>query len=418
MLVASSAYKESRRRRCTIALRRNIFILHSLHPFPNDSSSSRTLSTMASTLPTTMRALVQEVKNTPLVLKDVPTPEPGPGSVVVKILYSMLQTQSQNILAGATPFSWTTPFIPGGRSVGRVVATGPDTTTFEVGQLVLIEPFVRARDNPDVWIMWGGMDGTTSASKKLFADNWRNSTWAEYAKAPLEVTWALNENRLCKELGYSIPDLLQLVVDAVAFSGLRGIGLVAGERLIVTPATGSFSGASVGVAVAMGATVIAVGRKENALARLSAAHPDLVRTVLRTGDLTTDTANLQRCGTIDAFLEMTPFGADGSTHVRAAFSALKQHGRACIMGMGAGAMKDVEIPVMELTFKSITVHGHAMYRGEDVRDLIKMAEAGVLKLGKQRGFDEVKEFRFAELEDGFKWVSENNELGHMAVLVP
>jgi D-arabinose 1-dehydrogenase-like Zn-dependent alcohol dehydrogenase len=261
------------------------------------------------------------------------------------------------------------------------------------------------------------MDGTSPASKKLFADNWRNSTWAEYAQAPLEVTWALKEIRLCKELGYSIPDLLQLVVDAVAFSGLRGIGLMAGERVIVTPATGTFSGASVGVAVAMGATVIAVGRKEQPLSRLSSAHPDIVQTVLRTGDLSTDTAALQQYGPVDAFLEMTPFGADGSTHVRAAFGALKQYGRACIMGMGAGAMKDVEIPMMELTFKSITVHGHAMYRGEEIRDLIKMAEAGVLKLGKKRGFDEAKEFRFEELEEGYKWVAENNELGRMAVLV-
>jgi D-arabinose 1-dehydrogenase-like Zn-dependent alcohol dehydrogenase len=373
---------------------------------------------MSPPLPPTMKALVQEIKNAPLVLKDVPTPQPGPGSIVVQILYSMLQTQSQSILAGKTPFTWPTPFIPGGRSLGRVAAAGPDTTSLEVGQLVLIEPFVRARDNPNVWMMYGAMDGTSPASKKLFADNWRNATWAEYAKAPLEVTWALNEDRLCKELGYAIPDLLQLVVDAVAFSGLRGIGLLAGERLVVTPATGCFSGASVGVAVAMGTTVVAVGRKEKALERLSSAHSGLVQTVLRTGDLAADTANLQQYGTVDAFLEMTPFGADGSTHVRAAFGALKQYGRACIMGMGAGAMKDVEIPMMELMFKGITVHGHAMYRSEDVRDLIKMAEAGVLKLGKKRGFDEVKEFRFGELEDGFKWVAENNELGQMAILVP
>ena len=66
------------------------------------------------------------------------------------------------------------------------------------------------------------------------------------------------------------------------------------------------------------------------------------------------------------------------------------------MGMGAGAMKDVEIPVMELVFNGITVHGHAMYWSEDVREVIRMAEAGVLKLGKERGFDAVKEFRFED----------------------
>lgn len=308
--------------------------------------------------------------------------------------------------------------ITGGRAVGRIVATGPDTTSLEHGQLVLIEPFIRARDDPTVWIMWGAMEGTSAGSKKLFADNWRYATFAEYAKAPLEVTWALNENRLCKELGHSIPELMQLVVDVVAYSGLKAIHLKPGERIVVTPATGIFSGAAVGVAVAMGATVIATGRNEHALARLVSAHPHVVSSTVRTNEVDKDIANLQQYGLVDAFFEMTPMGAEGSTHVRAAFGALKQYGRACMMGMGAGAMKDVEVPLMQLTFKSVTVHGHAMYWGEDVRDIIKMAEAGVLKLGKHRGFDTVAEFRFDDFKKGFDWVAKNHELGQMAVLVP
>ena len=122
---------------------------------------------------------------------------------------------------------------------------GPDTTSLPIGQLVLLEPFIRARDDPDTWIFWGAMEGSSEGSKKLFAENWRYATFSEYAKAPLEVTWALNENRLCKELGYTIPELVQLSVDVVAYSGLKGIGLTAGERIIVTPATGIFSGAPV-----------------------------------------------------------------------------------------------------------------------------------------------------------------------------
>jgi hypothetical protein len=88
------------------------------------------------------------------------------------------------------------------------------------------------------------------------------------------------------------------------------------------------------------------------------------------------------------------------------------------MGFGGGAMKHVEIPMMELTFKSITVHGHAMYWGQDVKEMVKMAEAGVLKLGKQRGHDVVTEFKFEDFEKGFDWVGANHELGQMAVLVP
>lgn len=71
------------------------------------------------------------------------------------------------------------------------------------------------------------------------------------AKATFEVNWALNENRLCKELGYSTPDLVPLTVGVVVYSGLKGINIKPGARIVVTPATGIFSGAAVGVAVAM-----------------------------------------------------------------------------------------------------------------------------------------------------------------------
>jgi D-arabinose 1-dehydrogenase-like Zn-dependent alcohol dehydrogenase len=119
----------------------------------------------SNTLPKTMKALVQEEKNGPLVLKEIPTPEAGPGSVVVKILANLLQHQTPGILKGEAGFTYPTPMIPGGRAMGRIATTGPDTTAFEVGQLVLLEPFIRARDNPDDWVFWGAMEGTTAGSR-------------------------------------------------------------------------------------------------------------------------------------------------------------------------------------------------------------------------------------------------------------
>ena len=54
--------------------------------------------------PKTMKAFIQESKDAPFTIKEVPTPEPGPGTAVVKILYNLLQTQTQDILAGKTGF--------------------------------------------------------------------------------------------------------------------------------------------------------------------------------------------------------------------------------------------------------------------------------------------------------------------------
>ena len=48
----------------------------------------------------------------------------------------------------------------------------------------------------------------------------------------------------------------------VPYGGLRDMKLVPGETLVVCPATGSFSGACVQIAVAMGAKGIGMGRNE------------------------------------------------------------------------------------------------------------------------------------------------------------
>jgi NADPH:quinone reductase-like Zn-dependent oxidoreductase len=99
-------------------------------------------------------------------------------------------------------------------------------------------------------------------------DVWRDGTFAEYAKMPLENCIPLNETRLCGGLGYALQDLLYMHYMLVPFGGLRDIHLETGETVVVSPATGGFGGAAVQVAIAMGARVIAVGRNESKLAVL------------------------------------------------------------------------------------------------------------------------------------------------------
>ncbi|KAF2195173.1 GroES-like protein [Zopfia rhizophila CBS 207.26] len=368
-----------------------------------------------SALPSTMKALVHEGKGDILTLKDVPTPQPTPGSVVVRVLAALADANIPRILSGEVSFfTFPIPFVPGTRSVGRVASIGSDTTSLEVGQLVLIEPFFRARDNPNLQILWGAFDGPTPASKKWTADNWRDASYAEYAKAPLENVWPLNEEKLCVKLGYSIPELVQLAVDAVAYGGLRGIDVKAGERLIVTPATGMFSGATVGIAVGMGASVIAVGRDKKTLQPLKDTYPDSVEIVQLTGDLEVDKKAMMAFGPVDVMLEMSPGSAAKSTYAKAALGALKQYGRASIMGV---LPKDVEVSYFDLVFRNLTIKGQYMYEREDVRAMIKMAESGVMKLGKERG-EVVGEFRLADFEKAFAAASKNPGVGKLVVLTP
>jgi NADPH-dependent curcumin reductase CurA len=89
---------------------------------------------------------------------------------------------------------------------------------------------------------------------------WRNWTYAEYAKVPLENCVLLDETRLLGPienggLGYNVENLTQLHRSLVPYGGLRDIQLQAGETIIIAPATGAFGGRAVEVALAMGAQV-------------------------------------------------------------------------------------------------------------------------------------------------------------------
>ncbi len=86
-------------------------------------------------------------------------------------------------------------------------------------------------------------DGHTDGSRKLMRDVYRDWSYAEYCRAPLENIYALNEARLTSPrrdggLGYSLAKLCRVASLAVPYGGLRDIELKAGQTVIVAPATG------------------------------------------------------------------------------------------------------------------------------------------------------------------------------------
>ncbi|KAF7896641.1 uncharacterized protein EAF01_009044 [Botrytis porri] len=374
--------------------------------------------TKDSPFPPTMRALYAKAQGQPLTLKTLPTPHPDPGSLIVQVLALSIEPSIQDLLDGKMPYLYApTPFIPGSRAIGRIAAIGPDTTTLCIGQLVAIEPFVRGRDNPDVKILWGiGVFGHDPPAQKLI-EVWRDGSLAEYVKTPLENVYALDEKRLLGSqaeggLGYSLGDLSILARYMVAYGGFRGIDLKAGETVIVAPATGLFSSAAVEVALAMGARVVAVSRSLSKLQKLAAGNRR-VEIVQTTGNYEEDLARIKTLGPVDAYLDLSPQEANGSSHIRACLMSLRDYGRASLMGV---TTNDVDISYMMAVMKNLTIRGQYMYEREDVKGLIKLVESGLLKLGKEGGMEIVGEFSIEQWDEGIKTVVRNPELGKMAIM--
>ncbi|KAF4627802.1 hypothetical protein G7Y89_g10345 [Cudoniella acicularis] len=211
---------------------------------------------------------------------------------------------------------------------------------------------------------------------------------------PLENCYPLDEQTLKGKFGYGVEELQDISRLLVPYGGLADINLKPGETVIITPATGPFGGAAVKVALAMGARVIAMGRNTEALKKLSESH-SRIETVQITGDVQAELKSLQAFGTIDAWLDISPPVAGNSTHFKSCFLALRHSGRVSLMG---GLNGELAIPVKVVVHRDLRIKGKWMYSRQNVLDLIKMVEVGVLKLGGQR----VEKFKLEEWEMAFE----------------
>lgn len=373
-------------------------------------------------LPATHRALVLTSTRDPLDMAVVtrPTPQPTPGSVVVRVLAAGVLSYAREVYSGTRNYPAPKPMVPGASGIGRVVATGGDAALLQPGQLVFLETFIRGRDDDSSRILSGLSEGFTEGSRKLAHGEWRDSTYAEYAKMPLESCYPLNEARLLGPpdqggLGYSIEDLVVIGRLLVPFGGFRDVSLKVGEKVVIAPATGTFGGSAVAVALAMGAReVVAMGRNQAALAHLRSVSPR-VRTVTIVGDVEAETKELREGGPAEVFFDISPPGTGGSSHFKAGILSLGHNGRASLMG---GQWEDVAFPGRAVTTNDLMLKGKWMYERDDVREFIRLLESGLLAIGPAGGTKVTGKFPLEQFEAAFDTAAANNTLGSQTLITP
>src|SRR5262245_58491756 len=122
-----------------------------------------------------VKAVVFHEFGPPSVLRveDVPTPQPGPGEVLLKVhAVSVNRTLDLVVRAGHYARRPPLPHVLGVDPCGVVVAVGPEVTTRKAGDRVVCEPVVSIGPNRAPVILgvhvWGG--------------------YAEYVKVPAQIT--------------------------------------------------------------------------------------------------------------------------------------------------------------------------------------------------------------------------------------
>ncbi|KAG0646048.1 hypothetical protein D0Z07_7783 [Hyphodiscus hymeniophilus] len=370
---------------------------------------------------TTHQALFLSSTTTPPTLQKLPKPTATAGTAIVRVLAVTVVPYMNEILSGVRPYPLSFPLIPGGTAIARIDSVGPDSVSLKPGQLVFCDVTIRARDDPDVQILLGIHGGGYPAAQRLMDGEWRNATWAEFAKFPLENLYAINENVVCNDLGYSVEELTTLAICAVPFGGLSAVRVGPGDSVIIAPATGYYGGAAVTVAMAMGCRVIAAGRNKARLDALATVYGETGRliSVLLTGDEETDSAALKSATRspkgADAYIDFSPPQAGKSTHIVAALGALRPKGNAVFMG---GIPGRIEIPYSMLMFKNLTIQGRFMFERKDVEKLIRYVENGILQLGQDIGMMNFRSFGLKEWENAVNAAKEQKGWGSQVLLRP
>jgi NADPH:quinone reductase-like Zn-dependent oxidoreductase len=159
---------------------------------------------------------------------EVPTPEPGPGQVLVQVKAAGINPGEAKIRDGLLAERWPSTFPSGQGSdlAGVVTATGPGVTTFAAGDEVI-----------------GYTDNRASQAEYALVEE-ENLT-ARPAGVPWEVAGAL------------------YVVGATAYAAVRAVELKQGDTVVVAGAAGGVGSISVQLARLAGATVIGLASPAN-----------------------------------------------------------------------------------------------------------------------------------------------------------
>jgi threonine dehydrogenase-like Zn-dependent dehydrogenase len=330
---------------------------------------------IASSIPATMRAavLTRPAGTGQRVVQEVPTPEPKPGELLVRLSMSGICGSDVHFVLDGTAETAYTPIILGHEPVGVVVARGEGASGPAVGTRVSIVPLVTCMKCRHCL---AGRTVLCAERMCLGADC--EGAFAEFISVPDRNCLPVPEG-LSDELAAVATDSVATAYHAVAFRG----GVKAGSRVAVW-GTGGLGLSAVGIARTLGAaSIIAVD-----------ARPEAREWALQTGadEALSPDEGLKRItelGGVDVALEFV--GKPVTTE--AAVRSLDHGGRAVIVGVGRELL--VAGRIMTFVLREREVVGSYGSEPSEVDTCLKLLASGKLVLprvvGDIIGLDDVAE---------------------------
>jgi NADPH:quinone reductase-like Zn-dependent oxidoreductase len=323
----------------------------------------------ASGLPSKMKAVLLKGHGGTEQLEyreDVPVPFPAAGEVLIRIRAAALNNTDINTRIGwysksvtsgtggaevadseASDTGWagqalSFPRIQGADACGYVQAVGPGVTAARIGERVLVDPVLRPASRPPLYF---GSD-TPGA-------------FAEFAVVPARNAGVVHSSLSDVELA-SFP-----CAYTAAENMLTRAAVAAGERVLVTGASGGVGSAAVQLVRRRGASVVALaeGAKSAALEALGAA-----RVLPRMANL------LRQLGqeSIDVVIDVV-----GGERFAQLLEVLARTGRYAVAGAIAGPL--VQLDLRTLYLKDLRLLGCTIPEGAVFANLIGYIERGEIR---------------------------------------
>ena len=198
-----------------------------------------------------MKAVLFHTHGGPEVLQytDIPTPEPGPGEVLVRLKAAALNQLDIWVRRGWPGLKIIYPHISGADGAGEIARLGPGVESLEVGNRVVINSNLSCGRCP---YCLAGMDNRCD-SWGLLGET-RRGTFAEYVAIP-----AVNAYPIPPGFDEQHAAAAALVFHTAWHSLITRANLRPSETVLIVGASGGVNTAAIQIAKLAGATVYVVG---------------------------------------------------------------------------------------------------------------------------------------------------------------
>jgi D-arabinose 1-dehydrogenase-like Zn-dependent alcohol dehydrogenase len=328
-----------------------------------------------------MKALILDEPNRPLRLADVPTPEPGPGEVLIKVKACGVGLTVVNACTGRMggPTGYMRNRVPGHEIAGLVAESGAGVTQFREGDRVLVYFYLTC--DRCKWCRRG---------RNSLCDNFRgyvgrdvDGGYAEYVKLPENNLFSLPDG-IDDVAGTTIPDAIGTPVHVC---GSRA-NVRPGERVMVVGAAGGVGIHMLQVARLYGAELIAVDIDDAKLERTREYGADHLVNFEGLGAENAAEAVMQATGGegVDVVIDMV----NSADTLRWGYELLGKGGRLVNLGTHPG----VELSVWHgsLVQKEVSVTGSRYHSKAEYMQAIELVRKGRVRpvVSRTTGLDGVQ----------------------------